>query len=38
MAGHHREKGVLDALEENQTQIEVPVESAPLEPEVPTGE
>lgn len=37
MAGHHRDGGVLDTLEAEQATIEVPVETAPAEPEVPTG-
>jgi len=39
MAGHQGGEGVLDALENTvDAQIEVPVETAPAEPEVPVGE
>jgi preprotein translocase subunit SecG len=37
LAGHHRDGSVLDVLEAEQAVIEVPVETAPKEPEVPTG-
>lgn len=41
MAGNHGKTGVLDAVEDAQTQIEVPVnvpvDTKPAEPEVPTG-
>ncbi len=37
LAGHYREAGVLEQLDAEQTTIEVPVESAPAEPEVPVA-
>jgi preprotein translocase subunit SecG len=40
MAGNHREGGVLDALDQVQIEstIEVPVDAAPAEPDVPVAE
>ena len=38
LAGHHGEKGVLDALESPEAAIELPVEVETQTPEVPVGE
>lgn len=38
MAANNGEAGVLDALQAEETAVEVPVETAPVEPEVPVAQ
>jgi len=38
IAAHNTDGGVLDSLDDVETAIEVPVETAPVEPEVPVAE